>query len=240
MSCPRARPGRIVSTMLALLALSGSPASAGAQAAGSIPRYPVPPALLPEADEIRLAESAAPSEVSSKAGIYVLRASGPALVREGTNGVMCMVARDLHEGSRYPICYDAEGSRTLMQQELLELRLRVEGKSEPEVKAAVAAAWADGTLRAPARTSVAYMMSARQVLFSSPDSSGRRVGAWHPHLMISSPGARGEDFGLAAESAVPTMSVDRAGMPGAQLVVVVPDWADSTKRGNPTSLRPPR
>jgi hypothetical protein len=139
-----------------------------------------------------------------------------------------MVARDLHEGSRYPICYDAEGRRTLMQQELMELRLRVEGKGEPEVKAAVAAAWADGTLKAPSRTALAYMMSAEQVLFTSPDSTGRRVGSWHPHVMISAPGARGTDFGLAHESAIQTISVDREGMPGAQLVVVVPAWADST------------
>ena len=210
------------------LVLSGAGGTVQAQAARGEPRYPVRPAPLPEAEEIRLAESAAPREVSSRAGIYVLRDTGPEVVRPSANGVMCMVARDLHEGSRYPICYDAEGSRTLMQQELIELRLRVEGKTEPEVKAAVAAAWADGTLKAPARTALAYMMSARQVLFTSPDSSGRHVGPWRPHLMISAPGTRGTDFGLAHESAIQTISVDREGMPGAQLVVVVPAWADST------------
>jgi hypothetical protein len=219
-------------TALLLLLLTGAggigQAQAPAPAQPARPRYPVRPAPLPEAEEIRLAESAAPREVSSRAGIYVLRATGPEVVRPSANGVMCMVARDLHEGSRYPICYDAEGSRTLMQQELMELRLRVEGRSEPEVKAAVAAAWTDGTLKAPARTALAYMMSAHQVLFTSPDSSGRHVGPWRPHLMISAPGARGTDFGLAHESAIQTISVEREGMPGAQLVVVVPAWADST------------
>jgi hypothetical protein len=112
----------------------------------------------------------------------------------------------------------------------MELRLRAGGKTEAEVKAAVAAAWADGTFRKPERTSVAYMMSAHQVLFSSPDSSGRRVGAWHPHVMISAPGARREDFGLGHESSVPSISIDREGMPGAQVIVVVPAWADSTVR----------
>ena len=216
---------RPIAAALSLVAISAAAAPAAAQA----PRYPVRPAPLPEAEEIRLAESAAPREVSAKAGVYVLRAEGPVKVRESANGVMCMVARDLHEGSRYPICYDAEGSRTLMQQELLELRLRAAGKTEAEVKAAVAAAWADGTLRKPERTSVAYMMSAHQVLFSSPDSSGQRVGAWHPHVMISAPGGRAEDFGLAGASPVPSLSMDREGMPGAQLVVVVPAWADSTR-----------
>ena len=213
--------------VLLLVAGAGRTAPAQAQAPRTPARYPVRPAPLAEAEEIRLAESAAPREVSSRAGIYVLRPTGPEQVRQSSNGVMCMVARDLHEGSRYPICYDAEGSRTLMQQELMELRLRVEGKTEPEVKAAVAAAWADGTLKTPTRTALAYMMSAHQVLFSSPDSSGRRVGPWHPHLMISAPGARGTDFGLAHESAIQTISVDREGLPGAQLVVVVPAWSDS-------------
>lgn len=223
-------PSTTTALLFLLLAGAGGigQAQAPAQARPAGPRYPVRPAPLPEAEEIRLAESAAPREVSSRAGIYVLRATGPEVVRPSANGVMCMVARDLHEGSRYPICYDAEGSRTLMQQELLELRLRVEGKSEPEVKAAVAAAWTDGTLKAPARTALAYMMSAHQVLFTSPDSSGRHVGPWRPHLMISAPGARGTDFGLAHESAIQTISVEREGMPGAQLVVVVPAWADST------------
>lgn len=216
------------SAALILLILTGAGGSVRAQVPRAQARYPAQPAPLPEAEEIRLAQSAAPREVSSRAGIYVLRATGPEQVRPSANGVMCMVARDLHEGSRYPICYDAEGSRTLMQQELMELRLRAEGKTEPEVKAAVAAAWADGTLKAPTRTALAYMMSAHQVLFTSPDSSGRHVGPWRPHLMISAPGARGTDFGLAHESAIQTISVEREGMPGAQLVVVVPAWADST------------
>jgi hypothetical protein len=217
-----------IATALSFLAVSAALAPAAAQGPRTPPRYPVRPTPLPEAEEIRLAESAAPREVSARAGIYVLRAEGPVKVRESANGVMCMVARDLHEGSRYPICYDAEGSRTLMQQELMELRLRMAGKTEAEVKAAVAAAWADGTLRKPERTSLAYMMSAHQVLFTSPDSAGRRVGAWHPHLMISAPGARGEDFGLGAGSSGSPLSMDREGMPGAQLVVVVRAWADST------------
>ena len=218
---------RSTAAALMLLLVAGAGRTAQAQAPRAPAPYPVRPAPLPEAEEIRLAESAAPREVSSRAGIYLLRPTGPEQVRPSSNGVMCMVARDLHEGSRYPICYDAEGSRTLMQQELMELRLRVEGKTEPEVKAAVAAAWADGTLKVPSRTVLAYMMSAHQVLFSSPDSSGRRVGPWHPHLMISAPGARGTDFGLAHESAIQTISVDREGLPGAQLVVVVPAWSDS-------------
>ena len=225
-------PFRALAAFALLVALIGAPAVASAQAAPAASRFPVRPALLPEAEEIRLAESAAPREISSRADIYVLRAAGPVKVRNGTSGAACFVARDLHEGSRYPICYDAEGSRTLMQQELMELRLRMEGKTESEVKQEVAAAWAAGRLRTPTKTSIAYMMSPHQVLFTSPDSSGRRVGEWKPHVMISAPNAKLEDFGLAAESQVEHLGVDRAGQPGAQLIVVVPTWADFTGPGS--------
>ena len=194
------------------------------------PRYPVRPVPMHEADEIRLAESAAPAEISSRAAIYVLRASGPVRAREGTNGATCMVARDLHEGSLYPICFDQEGSRTLLQQELMELSGRAAGLSEEAVRARVTAAYASGALKVPTRPAIAYMMSPRQVLFSSPLPEGRRVGSWHPHVMISVPYATPEQFGLAGTS-IEIVGVDRAGEPGAQLVVVVPRWSDSTAAG---------
>ena len=217
---------RLVPALAFVVALAAAPHSATAQASAAS-RYPVRPGILDEAEEVRLARTAAPREVSGKAAVWVLRAGGPVKVREGTNGAACMVARDLHEGSLYPICYDAEGSRTLMQHELLSLKLRAEGRSETEVKAALAAGLRAGTLKTATKPSVAYMMSAEQVLFTSPDSAGFRVGAWHPHVMIAAPGARPEDFGLASDSRHPHLSVESAGTPAAQLIVVVPAWADS-------------
>ena len=43
--------------------------------------YPERPRPLPEAEEIALATSAAPAEISAKATVYVLRATGPARAR---------------------------------------------------------------------------------------------------------------------------------------------------------------
>jgi len=142
---------------------------------------------LPEADEIALALSAAPAEISSHADIYVLRGTDYVKVRTGTNGCACMVARDLHEGSRYPICFDQEGARTSLRRETMDGSLRAQGLSEAEVQDRVTAAYGSGELRRPAKASLAYMMSPQQVLFSSPDSSGIRVGAWSPHLMLMLP-----------------------------------------------------
>jgi hypothetical protein len=209
--------------LLLFVLLSGVATAADAQPA---PGYPVRPTPLPQAEEMALAKSAAPAEVADRADLYVLTAKGPAKVHDGTNGAACMVSRDLHEGSLYPMCFDRESARTSMQRELMELRLRAEGKSEDDVQRAVTRAFASGELKTPAMPAVIYMMSPKQVLFSSPQRDGRRVGAWHPHLMITMPNVKAADFGLASPSSVSFMSLDHEGTPSAQLVVHVPLWSN--------------
>ncbi len=204
---------------------------------GQTEAYPERPRPLPEAEEIALAMTAAPAEVSARATIYVLRSAGPAKAREGTNGCTCMVSRDLHQGSLYPICFDQEATRTAFPRELMELRLRFEGRSEAEVKAAVTAAYADGTLGYPSKPAVVYMMSSRQVLFSSPLPEGRRVGAWHPHLMIAMPNATGEQLGLGEDGSAGDFMLERSGEAAAQLIVPVTWWADSARGTRVTAPR---
>src|SRR5215472_10632799 len=82
--------------------------------------------LMPREAEVELARSAAPANVSSRATIKVLTASGYQVVREGDNGFVCMVMRgwsaptytpeplrDLVYDAklRAPICFDPEASR---------------------------------------------------------------------------------------------------------------------------------
>jgi hypothetical protein len=164
--------------------------------------------------------------------VWVLRPSGPAKAREGTNGCTCMVSRDLHRGSLYPICFDQEATRSAFPRELMELRLRYEGRSEAQVKTAVARAYADGALPRPEKPALMYMMSSRQVLFSSPEAEGRRVGAWHPHLMIAMPGVTAEQLGFGGAGAPGDLQLDHPGEPGAQLIVPLGWWADSAASGN--------
>src|SRR5690349_16821075 len=164
----------------ALLASTASFAVGQAPPSG----YPVKPVPLPDADEISLAVSAAPAELSCNATVFAVRDGKVLTIRDGTNGSSCMVARDLHGGSLYPICYNAEGTRTMLQRELLEVRLRSLGVTEDSIDKAVAAGYKSGQLEAPKDVALAYMMSPKQVLFSSPKEDGRRVGAWHPHLML--------------------------------------------------------
>jgi hypothetical protein len=201
------------------------PAALVAQQAAS---YPSPPRPLGDAEEIALAMSAAPAEVSAKADIYVLRGTKFEKAKVGTNGCACLVGRDLHEGSRYPICFDQEGARTTLFRELLEGSLRAQGRAEAEVRRRVDAAYAKGELRMPAKSAMAYMMSPRQVLFSTPNADGVRVGAWSPHLMLMLPGVQPEQLGLAQDSKVDIIQIDRKGTAHSELIVKVPKWSDGT------------
>src|SRR5678816_3974789 len=134
--------------------------AAGAQAAPN--GYPVKPVPLADSVEIALAVSAAPPELSNQATVYAVRDGQVLTLRRGSNGSACVVARDLHGGSLYPICYNAEGARTVLARELLEVRLRSLGASEDSVERAVAAGYASGQLETPKSLAMAYMMSPRR------------------------------------------------------------------------------
>ena len=214
-----------VSSLLAVEAMYVLPMRASTQATST--RYPFAPRPLPEAEEIALAQSAAPLQVSSNADIYVLRGTEFVMARAGTNGCSCMVSRDLHETSLYPICFDQEGSRSLLQREMMETTLRAQGFSEEQVKTRVSEALASGRLVRPARPALAYMMSPKQVLFSSAGAEGRRVGAWHPHIMIGGVNVSAEQIGLAGSR---YLYIQAGGESGSlhDLVVLLPVWSDDT------------
>jgi ketosteroid isomerase-like protein len=192
--------------------------------------YPAKPVPLPDSQEVALAMSGAPAAVSANATIYAVRDGRVITLRAGKHSASCMVSRDLHPGSVYPMCFDAEASRTLLQRELLQNRLRTEGKSEDDVRAATAEAYARGTLKEPTRIAVTYMMSPRQVLFSSPSASGVRAGRWWPHLMISAPKLDAATLGLDADAQTESFSVDSDGDTRKQLIVKVPHWSDGSPR----------
>ena len=213
-----------LSTVLSLSIMT--PAMAQQRAAPS--GYPVRPQGRPDAEEIAIAMTAAPAEISSHADIYVLRGSEFVKTRPGTNGCACMVSRDLHGGSLYPMCFDEEATKTSMLREMRETSLRARGRSEDEVKDSIDAALKRGELPMPRKPAVSYMMSPKQVLFSSPGADGVRVGAWSPHLMVFMPGVTREQLGLAAKSSVDvfSLSVERADHP--ELIVKLPTWSDGT------------
>ena len=193
--------------------------------------YPAKPVPLPDSIEIALATSAAPAELSSYATVYAVRDGKVVTLRAGTNGSSCMVARDSHAGSLYPICYNPEGARTVLKRELMQVRLRTLGVAEDSIDRAVEAAYKSGELEIPKDVALAYMMSPHQLLFSSAGKDGRRVGAWHPHLMLYVPGATPAKLGLSDSGTGDPIQVGSPGTPQAEVIVKLPKWADGKPVG---------
>jgi hypothetical protein len=187
-------------------------------------RYPVTPRSLPDPDEIALAMSAAPEEVASKADIFALRGDKFEKIRAGTNGSACMVARDYHPGSLYPICFDQEGARTLMLREMQEVALRAQGVPESRIVTMVQEELASGKLPKASKAALAWMMSPKQVLYSSADSSGVRVGQWFPHVMMANVGISRDQLGLSSRY----LYIQAGGEAGSlhEFVVLTAVWAD--------------
>ena len=59
-------------------------------------------------------------------------------------------------------------------------------------------------------------------------SEGRRVGAWHPHLMFYVPGATPAMFALRGDGSGEPIAFSSPGTPQAEVIVKVPRWADGT------------
>ena len=159
-------------------------------------------ASTPRERQIELALSAAPTEVSSKATVYILGPKGYEKVREGTNGFSCLIERSFigtTQASSAPACFDAEGSRTIMVAYLRREELRAEGKSEAEIKDDIAKGYKDGRFKVPG-PGFLYMMSNENYVY---DSDSKESGYVPPHLMFYAPYKTAKDVGY--ESISPTM-----------------------------------
>src|ERR1700677_119340 len=184
-------------------------------------------ASTPRERQIELASSAAPTEVSSKATVYILGSKGYEKIREGTNGFSCLIERSFVETtqtSSAPACFDAEGSRTIMLAYLRREELRAQGKSEAEIKDDIAQGYKDGRFKVPG-PGFLYMMSNENYVY---DSQSKESGFVPPHLMFYAPYKTAKDVGY--ESVSPTMVpyLTEPGGPEALLVVAVPQDSSSS------------
>ena len=178
------------------------------------------PPVLSALEEIALARSAAPANVTSEATILVLRNDRYETAYEGSSGVTCMVSRSLPL-SIEPICYDPEASRTILQMEIRRVEMRLEGVADEEIERRIAEAIGNGELALPTRAALAYMMSAGQILYSDAET---KVGAFRPHLHMYMPYATAQQFGIQGEPSTEAALVFDEGKPTANLVVFLGEF----------------
>ena len=170
---------------------------------------------LPREERIKLAESAAPPEISGHATVYLLEQTGYVKIREGTNGFSCLVDRQTPLNLE-PTCFDAEGSSTILPTRLYVEQQRAKGQSEEQVKAAVDEGYKSGKYKAPSRPGIVYMMSDRGYLLVPGTNKLVRIP---PHLMFYAPYATEKDIG--SPPAAPNMPhLTRPGQPDTYIIVV--------------------
>ena len=185
----------------------------------------------PRERQIELALSAAPTEVSSKATVYILGSKGYEKVREGTNGFSCLVERAFKgttETAAAPACFDAEGSRTLVHTYLRREEPRAGGKSEAEIKDDIAKGYKDGRFKAPG-PGFLYMMSIENYVY---DPDAKQSGFVPPHLMFYTAYMTVKDLGY--ESISPTMVpyLVQPGEPEALIPIAVRRPAQDSSSGD--------
>ncbi len=196
--------------------LGSSPIAAQSKHAGqSGPRT-----LLPRAEEVALARSAAPAAVSKDATVWVFTDSGYVVAEQGTNGVACYVSRSWI-ASIEPHCFDAEGAATILPIEMHTVELRHRGRSSDEVEREIAAGLSSGRFRTPRRPALSWMLSGAQRLVSD---DGTPVGQWRPHLMIYYPYLTAAELGLGAEPDLKGAVLVDGGTPTSNLMIVTREF----------------
>jgi hypothetical protein len=169
---------------------------------------------LPREERIKLAESAAPPEISSKATVYLLEHSGYVKVRDGSNGFSCFVDRQ-NPLNLEPTCFDAEGSATTLLSRFYAEEERAKGKSEEEIKAGIEERYKTGKFQAPRKPGIVYMMSDKGYLLVP----GNKLVHLPPHLMFYAPYATDKDIG-SPPAAANMPHLIRAGQPDAVVIVL--------------------
>ncbi len=168
---------------------------------------------LPREDRIKLAESAAPAQISDKATVYLLERSGYVKVRDGSNGFSCLVDRQTPWNSE-PTCFDAEGSATTLPTRLFVETERARGKSEDQIKAELDEGYKAGKFKAPQKPGIVYMLSDSVYLFIN-----NRIVHGPPHLMFYAPYATDKDIG-SPPGGRDMPHLIRAGQPDAYIIVI--------------------
>jgi hypothetical protein len=167
---------------------------------------------MPRDLEIRFALSALPPHLRSKAAAFVLDPEkGYQLAQTGTNGFSCIVGRTEWERADFrndvyaAMCFDSEGSKSLLPAWMDAAALRAKGQlTAEELKAKISEGFRNGTYRAPGRSGVSYMISPLMRTYPSPSFEDKEVVTMNmPHYMFYAPNVANEEIGGKYNSEFP-------------------------------------
>jgi hypothetical protein len=216
--------------MLLLVSLLASlaPAAVWAQA----PKYPaLSEYMMDQEAEVALARSSAPENVSGRATVEVLAASGYKVAAQGDNGFVCLVMRGwaaptytpaalrelVYDAKlRAPICFNPVAARTVIPYQELRAKLAMEGNGPDQIADGVQVAYAKGELPKMEAVAFAYMYSADMYL-------GPQIGQFHPHLMVYAPYYDNAMLGGNSRATMLPRVSDDEGTPFTVIVIPVDD-----------------
>lgn len=223
-------------TLLNVFALALA-ASTPAVAETALHYPPISAYLMAPAEEIALAKTAAPQEVSSHATIRVLTASGYKVAVTGDNGFVCEIERGFSAPSftpkpfrdlvydprvRAPICFNLEAARTYMKYQDVRARLAMKGEAPDEISKGVLQAYASGEIPKMHTVGFAYMFSGDMFLGGGVPNGGH----FHPHVMVFSPNETSAMLGNPPFGGPAPFLSDDEGTPFSVVVIEVsPDLA---------------
>jgi hypothetical protein len=194
---------------------------------------PVDQYMMPRAEEIALAKSAAPPSISDKATIMVLTPHGYVTAVTGSNGFVCAVERGWMSNydfpqfwnphMRGPLCYNPAAVRTILPYTIKRTELVLAGKSKEEMSAAIKDGIDKHTLPHLEAGAMTYMMSKQQYLNDGAHN-------WMPHLMFYFPRGDGANWGAGLAGAPTMLNPQFQESPEAISVIMLPvaHWSDGT------------
>ena len=159
--------------------------------------------------EMRLAVNALPPHLRDGAGIMILTSTGYVKAKDPNNAFTCIVSR--RGGNFYPVCFDQEGTRTILPAYKDDATLRLKGESSESVERHLAEGFAQGLYRPPSRPGIAYMLSPATYLLNNGKLT-RTIA----HVMFYAPYLTDADIGGAMGK---SPFVDR---PGPHGMIIVP------------------
>jgi hypothetical protein len=159
--------------------------------------------------EVRLALNALPKDLRDAATVFALEDQGYVKVRQGKNPFTCIVSR--RGGNFYPVCFDEEGTRTILKAFIDDAVFRLKGLSDEEIDRQIADGFAQGRYQPAARPGIAYMLSPATYMLN-----GGKLVRTPAHVMFYAPFLTNADIGGIMGK---TAFVDRPGPHGMIIVV---------------------